>query len=89
MMLQHLGLQLEGWHHSGIDDCRNILQILVSLVGKLGDKVQPTAQYMQLVGAEHYNKVNYQIVLLTPNYEKCVHMYALLQVIFEVNISKS
>ena len=46
MMLQHLGLQLEGRHHSGIDDCRNILQILVSLVGKLGDKVQPTAQYM-------------------------------------------
>ena len=44
MMLRYLGLQLEGRHHSGIDDCRNIARILVSLSTILGDKVQPTTK---------------------------------------------
>lgn len=30
-MLQHLKLQLEGRHHSGIDDCRNLLRIIQEL----------------------------------------------------------
>lgn len=31
-MLKHLGIQLEGRHHSGIDDCRNIQRILAAMV---------------------------------------------------------
>lgn len=31
-MLAHCGLELIGRHHSGIDDCRNIARILVSLI---------------------------------------------------------
>jgi inhibitor of KinA sporulation pathway (predicted exonuclease) len=31
-MLQHLGLPLVGRHHSGIDDCRNIAQILLKII---------------------------------------------------------
>ena len=31
-MLEDLGLSLDGRHHSGIDDCRNITKILVTLI---------------------------------------------------------
>ena len=31
-MLEDLGLSLDGRHHSGIDDCRNIAKILVTLI---------------------------------------------------------
>ena len=33
-MLQELGLKLEGRHHSGIDDSKNIAKILATLAGK-------------------------------------------------------
>jgi inhibitor of KinA sporulation pathway (predicted exonuclease) len=33
-MLRHLNLKLRGRHHSGIDDCRNTVQILEKLVEK-------------------------------------------------------
>jgi ERI1 exoribonuclease 3 len=33
-MLNHLGLNLEGKHHSGIDDCRNIGRIVVEMMKK-------------------------------------------------------
>lgn len=35
-MLKDLGLKLEGRHHSGLDDCRNIARILKCLVQKHG-----------------------------------------------------
>lgn len=31
-MLDHLGIKLEGRHHSGIDDCRNIAKIIIKLI---------------------------------------------------------
>merc|ERR1719213_770482 len=31
-MLSSLGLRLEGHHHSGLDDCRNISRILATLL---------------------------------------------------------
>eukprot|EP01098_Paradermamoeba_levis_P004763 TRINITY_DN2034_c0_g1_i1.p1 TRINITY_DN2034_c0_g1~~TRINITY_DN2034_c0_g1_i1.p1 ORF type:complete len:250 (+),score=62.26 TRINITY_DN2034_c0_g1_i1:86-751(+) len=31
-MLSHLGMQLEGRHHSGIDDCRNITRVMIRLL---------------------------------------------------------
>lgn len=34
-MLRHLGLPLEGRHHSGIDDCKNLARIVQALI-KLG-----------------------------------------------------
>ena len=40
-MLSHLGLALEGRHHSGLDDSKNIARILVSLVTR-GVKVSAT-----------------------------------------------
>jgi len=41
-MLEHFGLELTGHHHSGIDDCRNIVKICNELV-KLGcDITTPT-----------------------------------------------
>lgn len=33
-MLQGLGVQHEGRHHSGIDDCRNIAKLMCELVRK-------------------------------------------------------
>lgn len=33
-MLGQLGLSLEGRHHSGIDDCRNIWRIIQQLLEK-------------------------------------------------------
>lgn len=33
-MLKRLGLTLEGRHHSGIDDCKNIAKIVISLLKK-------------------------------------------------------
>eukprot|EP00123_Amoebidium_parasiticum_P021308 comp65282_c0_seq1/m.47982 comp65282_c0_seq1/g.47982 ORF comp65282_c0_seq1/g.47982 comp65282_c0_seq1/m.47982 type:complete len:297 (-) comp65282_c0_seq1:177-1067(-) len=33
-MLQDLGLEMKGRHHSGIDDCTNIAQIVVALIQK-------------------------------------------------------
>ncbi len=40
-MLAHLGLTLDGTHHSGIDDCRNISKILIKLFedGQIYEKV--------------------------------------------------
>jgi ERI1 exoribonuclease 3 len=35
-MLDKLGLKLEGRHHSGIDDCRNIVRIAQQLLTKRG-----------------------------------------------------
>lgn len=40
-MLQHFGLELEGRHHSGIDDSRNIARILAKLA-ELHPNIQPT-----------------------------------------------
>ena len=40
-MLQQLGLTLEGRHHSGIDDSKNIAKILKELV-KRSPNLQPT-----------------------------------------------
>jgi len=31
-MLAFLGLELKGRHHSGIDDCRNIAQVLIRML---------------------------------------------------------
>lgn len=31
-MLEHLSLELKGRHHSGIDDCRNIAQVVDALI---------------------------------------------------------
>ena len=42
-MLEYLGLQLEGRHHSGIDDSRNIARILAKL-GKVHPDIQPTME---------------------------------------------
>lgn len=42
-MLDDLGLELKGHHHRGIDDCRNITDILIELVKKGGD-VEPNAK---------------------------------------------
>ena len=42
-MLRHLGLQLEGRHHSGIDDSRNIAHILAKLA-EIQPNIQPTMQ---------------------------------------------
>eukprot|EP00930_Biecheleria_cincta_P038030 TRINITY_DN26129_c0_g1_i1.p1 TRINITY_DN26129_c0_g1~~TRINITY_DN26129_c0_g1_i1.p1 ORF type:complete len:531 (+),score=99.51 TRINITY_DN26129_c0_g1_i1:60-1652(+) len=39
-MLQKLGLELEGKHHSGLDDCRNIARILAELL-RTGVRVSP------------------------------------------------
>lgn len=43
-MLAHLGLELVGRHHSGIDDCGNIAQILVRLI-KDGAFLEITNQF--------------------------------------------
>lgn len=40
-MLEHLGIQHEGRHHSGIDDCKNIAKILKALAEKRF-RFQPT-----------------------------------------------
>jgi len=37
-MLDVLGLRLEGHHHSGLDDCRNIARILAELLRRVGSK---------------------------------------------------
>ena len=42
-MLEYLGLQLEGRHHSWIDDSRNIARILAKL-GKVHPDIQPTME---------------------------------------------
>ena len=42
-MLDALGLPLEGHHHSGIDDCRNLAKVVRSLLAQ-GWKVAPTGQ---------------------------------------------
>jgi inhibitor of KinA sporulation pathway (predicted exonuclease) len=42
-MLNIFGLQLQGRHHSGIDDCRNIAFVCMSMV-KAGYEIAPTAQ---------------------------------------------
>lgn len=34
-MLSYLGLELDGHHHRGIDDCRNIVKILTKMIDKL------------------------------------------------------
>lgn len=39
-MLQNLGLKLEGKHHCGLDDCRNIARILAELL-RTGVRVSP------------------------------------------------
>ena len=31
-MLEHLGLNLEGRHHSGIDDCKNLGRIVIEMI---------------------------------------------------------
>lgn len=31
-MLNHLNIELEGFHHSGIDDCRNISKIMIRMI---------------------------------------------------------
>lgn len=41
-MLNHFGLELEGRHHSGIDDSRNIAKILIELI-KLQPNIQQTS----------------------------------------------
>ena len=41
-MLNHFGLELEGRHHSGIDDSRNITRVLVKLA-QLYPNIQPTS----------------------------------------------
>ena len=33
-MLKTLKIKLEGRHHSGIDDCKNIAKIVLNLMGK-------------------------------------------------------
>lgn len=38
-MLAYLGLELKGRHHSGIDDCRNIAQMVVNLADCLPDLI--------------------------------------------------
>ena len=40
-MLDGLKLKLEGHHHSGIDDCRNIVKICHELTKKGGDMTKP------------------------------------------------
>lgn len=47
-MLRHLNLTLDGTHHSGIDDCKNISKILVKLFedGHLYEKMN--VRYVQL-----------------------------------------
>ncbi|MCB9751463.1 MAG: exonuclease domain-containing protein [Myxococcales bacterium] len=42
-MLRHLGLALEGRHHRGIDDCRNIARIALALHER-GASFRPTSQ---------------------------------------------
>jgi inhibitor of KinA sporulation pathway (predicted exonuclease) len=42
-MLSKLGLELQGRHHSGLDDCRNIGRVLVELV-KRGGKPKGTGR---------------------------------------------
>ena len=42
-MLAALGLELEGHHHSGIDDCRNLANVVRALL-RLGWKVGATGQ---------------------------------------------
>lgn len=41
-MLRHLKIRLEGRHHSGIDDCRNIARIATAMVDS-GFTIAPTA----------------------------------------------
>ena len=41
-MLRHLGLSLDGRHHSGIDDSKNIAKILIKLVKMSPSNIQPT-----------------------------------------------
>jgi inhibitor of KinA sporulation pathway (predicted exonuclease) len=45
-MLKHLKLELKGHHHSGIDDCRNIAQIVVAMAqdGKTKSFSQPNGR---------------------------------------------
>jgi len=43
-MLEHLGLELVGHHHSGIDDCRNIARICHELVKCGVDMTCPTSR---------------------------------------------
>jgi len=40
-MLRALGLRLEGHHHSGIDDCRNIARIFQTLLARHGPPAAP------------------------------------------------
>ena len=42
-MLDALGLPLEGHHHSGIDDCRNLANVVRAMLRR-GWKVAPTGQ---------------------------------------------
>ena len=49
LMLDQLGIPLEGKLHSGIDDCKNIARILNKLVS-LGCKVKHTAQWNAATG---------------------------------------
>jgi ERI1 exoribonuclease 3 len=69
-MLRHLGLQLEGRHHSGIDDCRNIQRILAEIVstgftdwhvhqvGEVDQKVVKNQEMMKARRAEKLNRRN-------------------------------
>lgn len=43
MMLRIMGLELEGWHHCGLDDSRNIAKIVKEMVVRFGEDVmRPT-----------------------------------------------
>lgn len=46
-MLKHFQLKLEGRHHSGIDDCRNITKCLAKMIeeGIDSDLLQPTTDF--------------------------------------------
>jgi inhibitor of KinA sporulation pathway (predicted exonuclease) len=48
-MLRGLGLELEGRHHRGIDDCRNIARIALALAGR-GGRFEVTAK----LASSHY-----------------------------------
>lgn len=49
-MLLATGLELEGRHHSGIDDCRNIARVLIEVMRR-GHVVRPTYSIAEPLGA--------------------------------------
>ena len=55
-MLEGLGLPMQGRHHSGLDDCRNIARVLIALAQR-GDNPPAFATGMRVL-ARWFPKVN-------------------------------